>query len=42
MNTLNLTESIAHLNELKKDAQISQKKGLPFIMASVVIWQLHL
>jgi len=42
MNTINLTESIAHLNELKKDAQVSQKKGLPFIMASVVIWSLIL
>ena len=42
MDTMKLTESITHLNELKKDAQITQKKGLPFIMASVVIWSLIL
>ena len=40
MNTFNMTESIIHLRALKKDAQVTQKKGLPFIMASVVIWSL--
>ncbi|MBR6403417.1 MAG: hypothetical protein IKS48_08540 [Eubacterium sp.] len=42
MDTMNITESIAHLNELKKDAQLTQKKGLPFMMASVLIWSLVL
>ena len=42
MDTMNLTENISHLNELKKDAQVSQKKGLPFIMASVLIWSMIL
>ena len=26
------------LNELRRDCAIKQKKGLPFIMASVLIW----
>ena len=42
MNTYTMTESIIHLGALKKDAQVTQKKGLPFIMASVVIWSLIL
>ena len=40
MNTFNIKESIDHLNLLKKESQVSQKKGLPFMMASVVIWAL--
>ncbi len=28
------------LDELKNDIIIKQKKGLPFIMASVIIWLL--
>ena len=27
-----------HMDALKEDAIMTQKKGLPFIMASVVIW----
>ena len=38
METMNLTECINSLNELKRDSQENQKKGLPFMMASVVIW----
>ena len=38
MNTINLTGNNQGLNELKKDAQKAQKKGLPFIMSSVLIW----
>ncbi len=40
MNTMSLTGSEQSLSSLKKDAQKIQKKGLPFIMASVVIWLL--
>ena len=42
MDTMKLRESIAGLDILKKDAQINQRKGLPFMMASVVIWSLIL
>ena len=42
MDTLRLKECMISLNELKKDAQENQKKGLPFMMASVVIWTLIL
>ena len=38
MNTNNLSESMLHLDALKKESQQAQKKGLPFIMSSVVIW----
>ncbi|MBP3754887.1 MAG: hypothetical protein J6I66_08515 [Lachnospiraceae bacterium] len=33
-----ITNRIGGLKELKKDAAILQKRGLPFMMASVVIW----
>lgn len=42
MENSNLKESIAGLNMLKKDAQETMKKGLPFVLASVVIWGLIL
>lgn len=42
MDTARQMECIKDLNELKKDAQAMQKKGLPFMMASVVIWSLIL
>lgn len=42
MENSNLKESIAGLNMLKKDAQKTMKKGLPFVLASVVIWALIL
>ena len=42
MENSNLKESIAGLNMLKKDAQKTMKKGLPFVLASVVIWGLIL
>lgn len=32
------TNHTAGLQELKREVQITQKKGLPFIMASVVIF----
>lgn len=38
MNTNQLSESMLHLDALKKESQQAQKKGLPFIMSSVVIW----
>ena len=40
--TENLNESINQLNKLKKDAQETMRKGLPFVLASVVIWILIL
>lgn len=40
MNTINLAVNDQSLSTLKKDAQTTQKRGLPFIMASVVIWSL--
>ena len=42
METENLSESVNQLNKLKKDAQETMKKGLPFVLASVVIWVLIL
>ena len=42
MENTNLKEAIASLNVLKKDAQEAMKKGLPFVLASVVIWGLIL
>ena len=42
MENTNLKEAIAGLNVLKKDAQEAMKKGLPFTLASVVIWGLIL
>ena len=52
MATENLKESVKQLNKqmhlnaelkkLKKDAQETMKKGLPFVLASVVIWILIL
>ncbi|SEQ01710.1 hypothetical protein SAMN02910369_01052 [Lachnospiraceae bacterium NE2001] len=42
MDTIKLKECIMRLDELKKDAQEVQKKGLPFMMASVVIWTMIL
>ena len=42
MESTNLKEAIAGLNVLKKDAQKAMKKGLPFVLASVVIWGLIL
>ncbi len=42
MDTTGQTICIKELNELKRDAQEMQKKGLPFMMASVVIWTLIL
>ena len=38
MDTIKMNESIFHLNGLKQEAQAAQRKGLPFILASVVIW----
>ena len=40
MESYELNACVDRLNTLKKDAQRTQKKGLPFIMASVVIWGL--
>jgi len=40
MDTIYLKECTDKLNALKKDAQEMQRKGLPFMMASVVIWVL--
>ena len=42
MATENLKESVNQLDKLKKDAQETMKKGLPFVLASVVIWILIL
>jgi hypothetical protein len=42
METSRIAELKISFNELKKDAQEIQKKGLPFMMASVVIWSLIL
>ena len=42
MDTLRLKECMLSLNELKKDAQDNQKRGLPFMMSSVVIWTMIL
>lgn len=42
MNTISLTVNDQSLSELKKEARITQKRGQPFIMASIVIWSLIL
>lgn len=42
MNTFNLKESMEHLNKLKEENATTQKKGLPFMMASVLIWTIIL
>ena len=42
MDTINMSECISKLDVLKKDVQKVQKKGLPFIMASVIIWTMVL
>ncbi|MBQ9489083.1 MAG: hypothetical protein IJU80_04050 [Lachnospiraceae bacterium] len=41
MNTLITSEQMKGFQELKRDAQQMQRKGLPFMMASVVIWSLN-
>ena len=38
MDSMKITENLEALNVLKKDSQRAQKRGLPFMMASVVIW----
>lgn len=38
MNTISFTGNDQNLYDLKKDAQRAQKKGLPFILSSVLIW----
>ena len=38
MDTTRISENTIHLNELKADARRTQKSGLPFMMASVLIW----
>lgn len=40
MENYEISNSIVHLNNLKKDVQLKQKKGLPFIMSSVILWGL--
>ena len=42
MENENLKGSVEKLNELKRDAQETMRKGLPFVLASVVIWVLIL
>lgn len=42
METGNLKEAVSQLAVLKKDTQECMKKGLPFVLASVVIWLLIL
>ena len=42
MESYELNACVERLNKLKKDVQRAQKKGLPFIFASVVIWGLIL
>ena len=38
MNTYEINCSTGSLKELKRENQIAQKKGLPFIMSSVILW----
>ena len=38
MTTITLNDCTESLNELKKDAALIQKRGLPFMMASVILW----
>ena len=42
MESYELNACVDRLNRLKKDVQYRQKKGLPFILASVIIWALIL
>lgn len=42
MEITNFSRSLEELNKLKQESQEMQKKGLPFMMASVVIWTLIL
>ena len=42
MDTTRQMINFKELDVLKRDAQLMQKKGLPFMMASVVIWTLIL
>lgn len=42
METNEMTTAVDQLNLLKKDAQDFMKKGLPFVLASVVLWTLIL
>ena len=42
MEVNELKSCVEKLNALKKDTQASQKKGLPFILTSVVLWSLIL
>ena len=38
MTAISLNNCTASLNELRKDAALIQKRGLPFMMASVLLW----
>ena len=38
MTTYMINDYTQGLNELRKDAALIQKRGLPFMMASVVLW----
>lgn len=38
MTTLMINDYTNGLNELRKDAAVLQKRGLPFMMASVLLW----
>lgn len=38
MTTIMINDCTASLNELRKDAALIQKRGLPFMMASVLLW----
>ncbi len=42
MNSWNIAESKSHLELLKKESQLAQKKGLPFMLSSIGIWGLIL
>ena len=42
METNEMNTAVDQLNLLKKDAQDFMKKGLPFVLASVVLWTLIL
>ena len=37
-NTAVITASKTNLNELRREAEITQMKGAPFMMASVILW----
>ena len=38
MTAITLNNCTESLNELRKDAALTQKRGLPFMMASVLLW----